>query len=217
MTNTAHPSDRPYRGVPADERRAERRARLIDAFLDVLEQEGLEDVTVRAVGERAGLTRRYFYENFADLDALTVAVFDQVNDEITAALRAAVAEGHGDGLATARAALAAGVQVIADDPRKGALIVASMTATGPLARRRAAVIGVFTAIVAEQARAGAPGASIPNHIIEITAVLLVGGLTQVVASWLAGTIAATREQLVDIGAGLVAGVSETAVRLAAAA
>src|SRR3954468_13388913 len=73
---------RAYRGVPADERREQRRQRLVETALDCLHDEGLAGVSVRSVCARARLTPRYFYESFADLDELLVATVDAVCDEV---------------------------------------------------------------------------------------------------------------------------------------
>src|SRR6185437_5015781 len=54
------------------------RARLlISAAYDLLESEGLEGLTIRAVLKRTGLARRAFYERFAGKDDLVLAVFEQ--------------------------------------------------------------------------------------------------------------------------------------------
>src|SRR5258705_353216 len=60
---------RRYAGASADERRDERRARLLAAGLDALGTDGHRATTVRGVCARARLTPRYFYESFDDLDA----------------------------------------------------------------------------------------------------------------------------------------------------
>ena len=71
---------RPYRGVEAPERLALRRRRFLEAGLDLLgaADSDLAGLTVRAVCGRAGLSARYFYENFNDKDELVSAVFDWV-------------------------------------------------------------------------------------------------------------------------------------------
>lgn len=54
------------------------RARLlIDAAYDMLDTQGLEGLTIRAVLERTGLARRAFYDRFAGKDDLVLAVFEQ--------------------------------------------------------------------------------------------------------------------------------------------
>ena len=81
---------RPYRGVSADERRAQRRAQLVEAALDVLGDAGLARTTMTEVCARAGLTERYFYESFGDRDELLIAVFDAITEETNDAALAAL-------------------------------------------------------------------------------------------------------------------------------
>lgn len=55
----------------------ERRRRIIDAAYELLDEAGLEGLTIRAVLNRTGLARRAFYERFESKDALVLAVFEQ--------------------------------------------------------------------------------------------------------------------------------------------
>ncbi len=73
---------RSYRGVAQEDRVAARRDALIEAGLDCLHDDGLSGASVRSICARARLTPRYFYENFADLDELLVAVVDAVAAEV---------------------------------------------------------------------------------------------------------------------------------------
>jgi AcrR family transcriptional regulator len=54
----------------------ERSRRIVAAASDILAEEGLEGLTIRTVLTRTGLSRRAFYERFADKDDLVVAVFE---------------------------------------------------------------------------------------------------------------------------------------------
>lgn len=54
----------------------ERSRQIVDAAYELLELEGLEGLTIRAVLTRTGLSRRAFYERFADKDELMLAVFE---------------------------------------------------------------------------------------------------------------------------------------------
>ncbi|KMS58918.1 transcriptional regulator [Novosphingobium barchaimii LL02] len=56
---------------------ADRTLVLIRAAYDLLDEAGLEGLTIRAVLARAGLARRAFYERFQGKDDLVLAVFDQ--------------------------------------------------------------------------------------------------------------------------------------------
>lgn len=76
LDRTAQPED-PIAGDGAPDR-----ARLlITAAYDLLESEGLEGLTIRAVLKRTGLARRAFYERFAGKDDLVLAVFEQTLQE----------------------------------------------------------------------------------------------------------------------------------------
>ena len=54
----------------------ERSRKIVEAAYELLEEEGLEGLTIRAVLQKTGLSRRAFYERFADKDDLVLAVFE---------------------------------------------------------------------------------------------------------------------------------------------
>lgn len=65
-------------GLPADRKAGDERCRVIvDAAYDLLDEAGLEGLTIRAVLARTGLARRAFYDCFAGKDDLVLAVFEQ--------------------------------------------------------------------------------------------------------------------------------------------
>ena len=66
--------ERTWRGRGADERKAERRAQLLTAALQVYSERGFRHSSVKAVCDAAGLTERYFYESFANSEDMLVAV-----------------------------------------------------------------------------------------------------------------------------------------------
>jgi AcrR family transcriptional regulator len=77
-------SVRRYRGSSGEERRQERRQRLIDAAVRVYGEQGFRNATVKAVCADAGLTERYFYESFPNQEALLVATYEAVCEFLTA-------------------------------------------------------------------------------------------------------------------------------------
>ena len=100
---------RTYGGVTAGQRRATRRAALIEAALDLFAEEGARAVSKRAVCARARLNDRYFYEHFTDSDALLEAIARDLTAEgleaVNAATRRAAPDIHTQVQATAEAAL----------------------------------------------------------------------------------------------------------------
>ena len=112
---------RPYGGVQASDRLAARRRQLIEAGLDLLGgQTGPDDLTVRAICAQAGLTVRYFYENFADKDEFVGAVYDSVAARLAATTQASVAAAPA--AEQNRAGITNLVRFIADDARVGRLL-----------------------------------------------------------------------------------------------
>lgn len=55
----------------------DRARQLVDAAYELLAEDGLEGLTIRAVLARTGLARRAFYERFAGKDDLVLAIFEQ--------------------------------------------------------------------------------------------------------------------------------------------
>jgi AcrR family transcriptional regulator len=65
------------RAIDADlEQIAERSRQIVAAAYEILGEDGLEGLTIRAVLKRTGLARRAFYERFAGKDDLMLAVFE---------------------------------------------------------------------------------------------------------------------------------------------
>jgi AcrR family transcriptional regulator len=166
---------------------------------------------VRGVCARAKLTPRYFYESFADRDALLLAVFDDTAQEAAAAVLEAVGSAQPDAGAKSRAAIGAFVDLLTDDPRKGRLLFAEAMDSEPLVRRRLDTMRVFAELVAAQARAfyGVPDSS----LLRTTSLMLVGGLAETLRSWLDGTLAVASERLIEDCADLFVAMGEGAVRL----
>lgn len=71
-------------------RRAETRARLLAAALDVFAEEGFGRSSVEQVCERAGYTRGAFYSNFSSLDELFLAMWEERSAQLLADLQAAL-------------------------------------------------------------------------------------------------------------------------------
>ena len=120
---------RPYRGATAEERQANRRARLLSACLDVVGEVGVLGVTVDAACARAGLTKRYFYETFADRDAALEAVTDDVYGGLHTSIVSALRRAEGDARARAATAVEVFAATLDADPR-----VARLTRRRPATR-----------------------------------------------------------------------------------
>jgi AcrR family transcriptional regulator len=184
---------RSYRGASAEERRADRRARLVSACLDVVGEVGVVAVTVDAVCARAGLTKRYFYEAFADRDTALAAVADEVYAGWQATMVTALRRVGGDARARARAAVEIFAGSLDADPRVARLYAESPGHPWLLARRDAAVEVFADVVLSEVLRLGPRDRARRRT----AAVFVVAGTTHVVARWLDGAVPLERADLVD--------------------
>jgi AcrR family transcriptional regulator len=69
---------RVYAGRSADERRAERRERLLDAGLELFGTTGFHKTTIPMLCTASGVTARHFYDEFDSREALLRAVYDRI-------------------------------------------------------------------------------------------------------------------------------------------
>ncbi|HEY4455906.1 MAG TPA: TetR/AcrR family transcriptional regulator, partial [Pseudonocardiaceae bacterium] len=84
--------ERTYGGASAQQRHDERRERLIRAVFDLLATDGTVGLTIRKVAATAGVSPRYVYEDFTDLDDLRCSTFDSAAEEIAGLVLDAVAD-----------------------------------------------------------------------------------------------------------------------------
>ena len=169
----------------------------MDAALELLGTEGWPATSVRGVCRHAGLTPRFFYESFDDLDALAVAVFDDIAVRATSAILEAVRDAPADPAAQARAAIATFVDQLTEDPRRARVAFAEALGNEALARRRLQAMRAMARLIADHGRLAYGSEPEADTLVEITASLLAGGIAELLMAWLDGAIDATRDELVE--------------------
>lgn len=195
MTVVATP--RAYAGIDGSERQAERRRRLIDAGYDLLAEGGPAAMTVTGVCKQAGLTARYFYEHFANRDALLSAIVETEADMIIGVgLGAALAAGE-DPLGRAEAAVRALLDALDADPR-AVRVSRERSDDEVVLRMRAAIADRLTKSFAENATLIWPDAAAYPERVGLAASLTVGGVLQIITGWLDDASGLPRDELVRI-------------------
>ena len=123
---------RPYGGVSAAERQAQRRERLVEAGFDVFGREGYRNTTMRLICAQARLTERYFYEHFANVDEVFLAVHKQLSAQVSAEIMGKVFAGglDGDPLQQTRDGLTAFFEFIKADPRRAQILLLDAVTAG---------------------------------------------------------------------------------------
>lgn len=195
--DTMPASTRNYAGQSAEQRRDRRRTTLLEAALDLLSEAGPAAVTKRAVCARARLTDRYFYEHFADRDALLGALAEDFTTRFLEAIVAAALAPAPDLRSQVHASVDASLTFMTADPRRVQLLLSAHTAD---VIHRAQVTSTHTvaATMAAMTRK-LLGDNAPTQIdSEVTAFATVSGIKELVAAWFRHEFDISRDHLSDL-------------------
>jgi len=184
-----------WNGLSTEERQRERRRLLVEAAFELLATEGAAGTTVRAVCAHARLNPRYFYESFADLDELLVAVYDDVIRQLQRQVARAVAEAADDDEAM-RAAVEATVRFVDEDRRRGRVLYVEALGNEALNKRRVRA-GAQLVELTQQDHSRRDGQTHEPRVGKLGAAVLVGGFGELLVSWLQGRIDLSADELID--------------------
>lgn len=160
---------RENRGADSGELSRERvaeiqRARIAAAMAELVVECGTSGMTVANIVERAGVSRRTFYELFGDREDCFAAAFDGALAKGAAVVGAAYAAG-GAWQERIRAALAALLVFLDEDPELGYLCVVGSLSAGPrvLERRTQATAAIVAAL--HEGGRESPGGRRPGRLV----------------------------------------------------
>jgi AcrR family transcriptional regulator len=183
----------PFKGVSADDRRIDRRNRLVGAAFEISGTEGAGALGVGRVCLAAGLTKRYFYESFASLAELQSAVVDHAIAVMSNCVDPFRPTGPGG---PPQAWLEAFVGALVDDERLARVLLAE-THGGALSPFRHQIIDVAIAGMAppdSDARA--------DLRARLVAYAQIGTLSELCLAWHQGQLVMDRATLVEVLADL---------------
>jgi AcrR family transcriptional regulator len=175
--------------LPREQVRAAQRERLLEGMVQALAEKGYARTTVADVIARAHTSRETFYEHFDNKQACFLAAYERAVDELTAAMRASLAEGlpaagsggRGRGF---ESALAAYLEAMASQPGLAHTFMIEVYSAGPEAwKRRAEVLERFGDIVYEVVREDPALASLPDPRFAVRA--LVAAISAMVTGMIA--------------------------------
>ena len=185
---------RDYDGKTAAERVAERRARLVDAGIELFGEHGYAGTSIRAVLRQAGLRDRYFGESFTDLDALLAAAYEQLIDEEITACRIAIdaTTGPSEG---ARAMIDVISRLLEDNPGHARIKLREVFSGGPMVQKqRQEGLGQLAQLVADLLPE-ADGVDGRDRVL--VGVGVVAAADAYALAWLDGELNVSRQDVVD--------------------
>ena len=164
-------------GLTRDAVVASQRGRLVDAMAQMVAERGYPATTVADVVERAGVSRRTFYEQFADKEACFLAAYDVGLTVVLGRIRDAVEVDPAAGWRSrARSGVEAFLVLLASEPAFARALQVEILTAGPAAlERRAGMLTMFSGVwrgVHERARAEEP--ELPELPDEVFTVLTAG-------------------------------------------
>lgn len=178
MSTELSPARR-YRGAEADERRAQRRSQLIAAAVQVYGERGYQNATVKAVCEAAGLTERYFYESFANSEALLLASYETVTHKLLQTLARAGDEAGGNGEQRVMAMLRAYFGALQCEPRSARVFLVEIRGVSKLVDEALAIsLCDFGGLLAQTLL---PPGAVPDPML---AAGVAGGIVHVALYWI---------------------------------
>ncbi|WP_127781825.1 TetR/AcrR family transcriptional regulator [Rhodococcus sp. X156] len=189
---------RPWRGQQPEQRQAERRAKLLEAGLQILGTEGAAAVTMRGVCREAELTERYFYESFRNREQLLVAVLDMVALRARDAVLQTLSAGASNRAELIRELVRVFTRYVRDDPRRARVMFVESLAAPELIRRGAELVSEFTApIAAVAASFGTERGRVDELDVELDALATFGAVAYLYQRWLRDGFTISTERMVE--------------------
>jgi AcrR family transcriptional regulator len=192
------PGGRLYAGLSASQRRADRRARLLKAGLDLFGTVGFGKTTIPHLCTAAGVTARHFYDEFVSREALLRALYDEISDEMHVRVVAMLREPFDDVRDRIRASNLTYFRYLTDDPRLARIYaLEAVGVSAELERHRRAkreqLVKTLTRATQVLERRGVP-APVDSRLFSAA---LAGGAHDLLLEWVLAERRPSVEKMVD--------------------
>jgi AcrR family transcriptional regulator len=174
-----------YRGVDTEQRRAERRERLLEAALDEFTTRGYHKTKIADLCARAGVSTRNFYEKFASKEALLLELHAQINTEAMKRMLPVLDSLVGaEPLTRITTLLDAFVAAVTADPRYPRLnYVEAPGISQAMEHQHRDWFTRYTDFIEAECNRAADVGLAPKRDYHLTAIALVGAMTGILREW----------------------------------
>ncbi|PJE25524.1 MAG: hypothetical protein CK431_00165 [Mycobacterium sp.] len=182
-----------YGGLSPEQRSQDRRARLVEAARALIAESGVAPLTVDVVAQRANLSKRYFYTEFATKDDLLDACAEELFGRLYAQMEEVLATTPLAERVTRTVRVV--VHTLASDPADARLYM-ECPAYPRLRERQQRAVREFSEYMAAHAIAfsGEPRPGV-DRVLATRA--LVAGTTELIIGWLHGDIDTDEDSIVE--------------------
>lgn len=176
---------RTYGGVAPEQRRAERRQRLLTAALELFTSTGFRQAKITGLCALAGVSTRNFYEEFTGKEDVLRTLHDRINrlalDHVTAALDQVA---DADAFTRISTLLDVFIATVTADPRMPRLnYVEAVGVSAELEKQHQEWVDRWATFIENEARHAAEHGAAPLRDYRLTAIALVGAATGLLREW----------------------------------
>jgi AcrR family transcriptional regulator len=206
LTTTLSPTDeramnaqsRRYGGLSASERRAGRRARLLEAGLEFYGTVGFRHTTIPQLCSCAGVTARHFYEEFGTQEGLLRAVFDKISVEVLEAIRFELYVPCRTWTQIVREACAAYFSQMTEDSRRSRIFALEVVGISPeLDLHRKRVRDAFANIASDSSARLVVQGGATDLDVRLLSIAVAGAAEALTIEWVLGRPRPAVETLID--------------------
>ena len=176
---------RAYGGISPEQRRAERRAKLLQAGLQLFTSTGFAATKITEVCTEAGVSTRNFYEEFASKEDLLRDLHDLINATAFTRVRTALTELEAADLDTRITTLLdVFVSSVTADPRAPRLnYVEAVGVNAEIEQQHVRWVTTWAEFIESEALRAAAAGVAPQRSYRLTAIALVGAITGLLREW----------------------------------
>lgn len=188
---------RMYAGASAQQRKEQRRERLLDAAFEVFGRQGYKQTTLRLICAQARMTDRYFYDHFESLDDIFLQVRQRLTVEVVEKIMQVLVKPQTDPVLVIRHALAAFFEYVKADPRRARVLLLDAMSFGLSSTEVAETrLKWYAGLIEGRLKARYP--NLPPHLdFTLVASGFLGQVTYVATVWTLQKFDTPIEQLVD--------------------
>ena len=176
---------RAYGGISPEQRKAERRAKLLQAGLALFTSTGFAATKISELCTEAGVSTRNFYEEFASKEALLRDLHDLINATAFTRVRTALSELEtADLRSRITTLLDVFVRSVTADPRAPRLnYVEAVGVNAEIEQQHVRWVNTWAEFIESEALRAAAAGVAPQRSYRLTAIALVGAITGLLREW----------------------------------
>ncbi|MCX2947160.1 TetR/AcrR family transcriptional regulator [Lentzea sp. NEAU-D7] len=176
---------RAYGGISPEQRKAERRAKLLQAGLELFTSTGFAATKITELCTEAGVSTRNFYEEFASKEDLLRDLHDLINATAFAQVRTALADLETDDVRfRVTTLLDVFVRSVTADPRAPRLnYVEAVGVNAEIEQQHVRWVSTWAEFIESEALRAAAAGVAPQRSYRLTAIALVGAITGLLREW----------------------------------